>query len=460
MGKQKAPVRKNDIVTVKIEDLTHRGSGVGKVDGYPLFIPNVIPGETVEVKVVRANKRFGYGRLENIINESAERVSPPCNVFYKCGGCQLQHMSYDMQLEMKQSQVKQAMQKIARIDDAVVHPTLGMEDPWVYRNKIQMPVGEKDGELITGFYQPRSHFIIDDMEKCIIQNEQGDALVETVRKIATELGITAYDEVNHTGTLRHIIVRTTYETNDLMLILVTRTNELPQKQQLVERLTKKFPTLRSIMHNINNEKTNVILGNQMKKLFGDDYIIDSIDHLKFKISPKSFFQVNPTQTKVLYDTALQYAAVDEEDIVIDAFCGIGSISLFLAQNAKKVYGIEVVPEAIENAKENAQINEITNAQFVVGKAEEVMPKWSKEGLKPNVIVVDPPRKGCDEVFLQAMIDMQPDRIVYVSCNPATLARDLRILADGGYETKEVQPVDMFAQTSHVECVALMSMVDE
>lgn len=459
MTKQKVPVQKNDIVTVEIKDLTHRGSGVGKVEHYPLFIPNVIPGETVEIKVVKANKRYGYGRLKRTLKASPERVSPPCNVFYKCGGCQLQHMSYKMQLKMKEDQVRQAIKKIARLSDVTVHPTIGMKDPWVYRNKIQMPVGEKDGELITGFYQPRSHNIIHDMEKCIIQDERGDTLVETVRKIATKLGITAYDEVNHTGILRHIIVRTTYKTNELMLILVTRTNELPHQDELINRLRKKFPTLKSIIHNINSEKTNVILGEKMKKIYGDDYIIDTINNLKFKISPRSFFQVNPEQTVALYQTALKYANVDKNDIVIDAYCGLGSISLFLAQKAKRVYGIEIVPEAIKNAKENAHLNDIDNAQFVVGKAEEVMPLWSKKGLKPDVIVIDPPRKGCDEVFLQAMVEMQPNRIVYVSCNPATLARDLRILADGGYETKEVQPVDMFAQTAHVEAVAVLYKKD-
>lgn len=458
MKKKKRPVQKNEIVTVMIDDLTHDGNGIGKVDGYPLFIPNVLPGEKAEIKVVKVNKRFGYGRLEKLMTESDERVSPPCNVFYKCGGCQLQHMSYDMQLQMKQNQVKNVMKKIAHIDDSIVEPVLGMEDPWRYRNKIQMPVGEKDGELITGFYQRRSHRIIDDMERCIIQNEVGDRMVDAVRTIANDLGIDAYDEITHKGTLRHIIVRTAYETNDTMIILVTRTKHLPHKQTLIEQLTKKFPSLRSIIHNINSDKTNVILGKQTNTIYGDDYIIDSIDDLKFKISPQSFYQVNPTQTKVLYDTALLYAEVDENDVVIDAYCGIGTISLFLAKRAKKVYGVDIVLQAIKNAKENAKLNDIDNAEFVVGKAEEVMPKWKKDGLKPNVIVVDPPRKGCDEVFLQAMIDMEPERIVYVSCNPSTLARDLKILEEGGYKTKKIQPVDMFSQTSHVECCVLLKKI--
>lgn len=455
MSKQKAPVKKNETITLTFEDLTHEGSGVGKVEGYPIFVPHGLPGEEAEVKVIKVNKRFGYGKLLDIKKASPERVTPPCNVFYKCGGCQLQHMSYDMQLKMKRDQVKNVMQKVAHLDHVPVHPVLGMEDPWRYRNKIQIPVGEKDGELITGFYQQRSHRIIDDMDTCVIQNELGDRMVEAVRRIATDLGIEAYDEESHRGILRHIIVRTAFGTNDTMIILVTRTDKLPQQDELVKQLTETYPAIKSIIQNINKEKTNVIMGKKSLTLFGEDYIYDSIGDLKFKISPRSFYQVNPTQTKVLYEKTLEYANVDRNDIVIDAYCGIGTISLFLAQKAKKVYGVEIVPEAIDDAKINAKLNGITNAEFVVGEAEKVMPWWTAQGLRPDVIVVDPPRKGCDEALLQAMIDMAPKRIVYVSCNPSTLARDLRILEDGGFNTQEVQPVDMFCQTSHVECVSLL-----
>ena len=453
MTKQKLPVKKNDVVTLTFEDLTHEGNGVAKINGYPLFVPFGLPGEEAEVKVVKVNKRFGYGKLLDVKKASPHRVTPPCNVFYKCGGCQLQHMSYEMQLEMKQNQVKNVMRKIAHLDDVPVHPVLGMEDPWRYRNKIQIPVGEKDGELITGFYQQRSHRIIHDMETCVIQNELGDRMVEAVRRIATDLGIEAYDETTHRGLLRHIIVRTAYGTNDTMIILVTRTEKLPQREELIKQLVETYPSIKSIIQNINSDKTNVILGKKSRTLYGEDYIYDSIGDLKFKISPRSFYQVNPTQTKVLYEKALEYADVGENDVVIDAYCGIGTISLFLAEKANKVYGVEIVPEAIHDANINAKINGLSNTEFVVGEAEKVMPKWKEEGLRPDVIVVDPPRKGCDETLLQAMIDMEPKRIVYVSCNPSTLARDLRILEDGGFTTQEVQPVDMFSQTSHVECVA-------
>ena len=458
MAKMKAPVKKNQTIDLEIEDLTHEGNGVGKVDGYPVFTPFVLPGEKAAIKIVKVNKKFAFGKLIQLHEQSQHRVEPPCNVFYKCGGCQIQHMSYDMQLEMKQNQVKNVMKKIAHLPDIPVHETIGTDDPWRYRNKIQIPVGEKDGELITGFYRQRSHDIIDDMETCVIQDELGDRMVEAVRRIATELDISAYDEIKHEGILRHIVVRTAYETGDVMIILVTRTEKLPHQQELIEQLTDTYPAIKSIIQNVNEAKTNVILGKMAKTLYGDDYIIDTIGDLKFAISAKSFYQVNPVQTKKLYDKALEFANVGADDTVIDAYCGIGTISLFLAQSAKKVYGVEVVPEAIDNAKENAKLNHIDNAEFVVGQAEKIMPWWSAQGLRPDVITVDPPRKGCDEALLKAMINMQPKRIVYVSCNPSTLARDLRILEDGGFKTQEVQPVDMFPQTMHVESVALLELV--
>src|SRR5690625_3994615 len=346
MAKQKPPVKKNETITLSFEDLTHEGNGVGKVDGYPVFVPFGLPGEEAEVKVIKVNKRFGYGKLLDLKKASPDRVTPPCNVFYKCGGCQLQHMSYDLQLEMKRNQVRNVMQKVAHLDHVPVHPVLGMEDPWRYRNKIQIPVGEKGGELITGFYQQRSHRIIDDMDTCVIQNELGDRMVEAVRRIATDLGIPAYDGKKHRGVLRHIIVRTAFGTGDTMIILVTRTEQIPQQEELINQLTETYHAIKSVIQNINKEQTNVIMGKNSQTLYGEDYIYDSIGDLKFKISPRSFYQVNPTQTKVLYEKALEFARVGADDIVIDAYCGIGTISLFLAQQAKKVYGVEIVPEAI------------------------------------------------------------------------------------------------------------------
>lgn len=452
------PVQKNEQLTITIEDITHEGSGVGKVDGYPLFIPKTLPGEEAVIKVVKVNKNYGFGKLLELKKTSPERVEPTCHVY--CGGCQLQHMSYPLQLQMKQNQVHNVMKKVAHLEHVLISPIIGMEDPSHYRNKIQIPVDEKNGELITGYYQKRSHRILQNQDTCHVHSHAMNEVLPFVRHLMNKYGVKAYDEKTHRGELRHIMIRTGHFTGEMMVVFVTRTAKLPAKEQIIEELTEKFPFISSIVQNINDQRTNVILGKKTKVLWGAAYILDMIGDLTFAISPKSFYQVNPVQTKVLYDKALEYANIDENDVVIDAYCGIGTISLFLAQKAKKVYGIEVVPEAIEDAKKNAERNGINNAEFTVGQAEKVMPKWKKEGLNPDVIVVDPPRKGCDPEFLDAMIAMEPKRIVYVSCNPSTLARDLRILEDGGFETKEVQPVDMFPNTGHVEAVALLSRMNE
>ncbi|GIO22824.1 23S rRNA (uracil(1939)-C(5))-methyltransferase RlmD [Oceanobacillus sp. J11TS1] len=451
------PVQKNEQITITIEDLTHEGNGVGKVDGYPLFIPNTLPGEEAVIKVVKANKKFGFGKLLELKTTSPERIEPTCHVH--CGGCQLQHMSYALQLKMKQDQVHNVMKKVAHLEHVPVHPIIGMEEPSHYRNKIQIPVDEKNGELIMGYYQKRSHRIIENQDTCQIHDHATNEVLPFIRQLMNKYGVTAYDETSHRGQLRHIMIRTGHYTNEMMVVFVTRTAKLPGKEQIIEELTNKFPFIRSIVQNINDQRTNVILGKKTNVLWGTAYIHDKIGDLTFAISPKSFYQVNPVQTKILYDKALEYAKIDEDDIVIDAYCGIGTISLFLAQKAKKVYGIEVVPEAIEDAKKNAERNGIDNVEFTVGQAEKVMPVWKQEGLNPDVIVVDPPRKGCDPDFLEAMIAMEPKRIVYVSCNPSTLARDLRILEDGGYETKEVQPVDMFPNTGHVETITWLELAD-
>ncbi|MDL4841763.1 23S rRNA (uracil(1939)-C(5))-methyltransferase RlmD [Aquibacillus rhizosphaerae] len=453
MVKQKPPVEKNETIELTFEDITHEGDGVGKVNGYPLFVPFALPGEKAKVKVIKVKKNFGFGKLLHIDEVSPERVEPPCDVYVQCGGCQLQHMSYNMQLEMKQNQVKNTLRKIGHIEDIPVHPTIGMEDPWRYRNKVQIPVGYRHGELITGFYRKRSHEIIEGMDRCVITAEINDRMVEAVRRMADRLGITAYDERSYRGVLRHIMVRTGQATEETMIVIVTRTEELPHQEEFVKELHETYPQIKSIVQNVNKQQTNVILGRKTKVLWGEEYIYDTIGDIKFAISAKSFYQVNPPQTKKLYDKALEYANLSGGETVIDAYCGIGTISLFLAQKAKKVYGVEIVPEAILDAKQNAKLNNIENTEFYVGEAEKIMPWWTAQGLKPDVIVVDPPRKGCDEALLEAMITMKPKRIVYVSCNPSTLARDLRILEDGGYETKQVQPVDMFPQTGHVEAVA-------
>ncbi|HZG73112.1 MAG TPA: 23S rRNA (uracil(1939)-C(5))-methyltransferase RlmD, partial [Chondromyces sp.] len=362
-----------------------------------------------------------------------------------------QHISYEGQLQFKEKQVREVLARIGKLDNVKVHPVLGMEHPWYYRNKAQVPVGEKNGRLIAGFFKPRSHEIVDTNES-VIQLPEVNEAIQTVKEICSELGIQAYDEVAHKGVLRHIMARYGKTTGELMVVLITRTPDLPHRMKIVEEITHRLPAVKSIVHNINPKKTNVIMGEETHVVWGNEVIYDYIGDVRFAISARSFYQVNPVQTKVLYDKALEYAGLTGNETVIDAYCGIGTISLFLAQKAKIVFGVEVVPEAIEDAKRNAELNGIENAEFAVGKAEEVITEWYKQGNKADVLVVDPPRKGCDEALLQTIIDMKPEKVVYVSCNPATLARDLRILEDGGYTTLEAQPVDMFPQTTHVEVV--------
>ncbi|MDY7221181.1 23S rRNA (uracil(1939)-C(5))-methyltransferase RlmD [Halalkalibacterium halodurans] len=456
MSKQQAPVNKNDVVEVTIEDLTHDGAGVAKVDGYALFIPKALPGERLKAKVVKVKKGYGFGRVLNMIEASPDRIEAPCPVFNQCGGCQLQHMSYDAQLRYKQKQVQDVLERIGKITCVTVRPTIGMNEPWRYRNKAQVPVGEQEGGLIAGFYQERSHRIID-MDECLIQHEENDKVIRQVKELACELGIRGYDEEKHRGTLRHVVARYGKSTGEIMVVLITRGEELPHKKTLIERIHTAIPHVKSIVQNVNPKRTNVIFGDKTKVLWGEEYIYDTIGDIKFAISARSFYQVNPEQTKVLYDQALEFANLSGSETVIDAYCGIGTISLFLAQQAKHVYGVEIVPEAISDAKRNARLNGFDNVQFAVGEAEKVMPWWYAQGVRADVIVVDPPRKGCDEALLKTILNMKPDRVVYVSCNPATLARDLRILEDGGYETKDVQPVDMFPWTTHVECVAWLAL---
>ncbi|MGD6900055.1 23S rRNA (uracil(1939)-C(5))-methyltransferase RlmD [Bacillus infantis] len=446
------PVQKNDYIDVMFEDLTHDGAGVAKVDGYPLFVPNALPGERAQVKVTKVNKGYGFGRLMEIYEESPHRVVAPCPIYKECGGCQLQHLSYQGQMLAKEKQVRDVLTRIGKLEDVKVHPVLGMSEPWRYRNKAQVPIGEHEGGLIGGFYQQRSHQIID-MKECLIQQEKNDEVVQAVKEICAKFGVRAYDEGRHKGELRHIMARHGLVTGEVMVVLITRTNELPNRKKITEEIAASIKGIKSIVHNVNPKKTNVIFGDVTRVIWGEEVIYDYIGDIKFAISARSFYQVNPEQTKVLYEKALEYADLSGEESVIDAYCGIGTISLFLAQKAKKVFGVEIVPEAIEDAKRNAALNGITNAEFAVGEAEIVIPDWYKEGNQADVLVVDPPRKGCDEALLQTILSMKPKKVVYVSCNPATLARDLRILEDGGYKTEEVQPVDMFPQTMHCEAVA-------
>ncbi|MBC1402760.1 23S rRNA (uracil(1939)-C(5))-methyltransferase RlmD [Listeria booriae] len=448
-----APVKKNDCLDVVFEDLTHDGNAVAKIDGYPIFVPQGLPDEIAQIKVLKTNKNYGFGKIIELTKESADRVTPPCLVYSQCGGCQLQHLSYDGQLRMKQKQVAQVMRRIGK-QDVEVLPTLGMKNPWNYRNKAQVPVGFVNGRLVAGFYQQRSHQIID-MNTCLIQQEENNEVIQTAHAIFAKYYVEPYDETTRKGVLRHLMTRFATTTGELMLVIVTTKLNFPNKAEILAELQQSIPELTSLVQNVNTANTNVIFGEQTVVLAGREYIMDTIHGISFAISARSFYQVNPEQTEILYTEALKLAGLTGEETVIDAYCGIGSISLCLAKEAKHVYGVEIVPQAIEDARANAKLNKMDNVTFAVGKAEEVIPDWFKQGIKADVLVVDPPRKGCDDALLQTILKMKPKRVVYVSCNPATLARDMLVLTEGGYEAKMVQPVDMFPQTTHVECVTVL-----
>ncbi|MGN0396414.1 MAG: 23S rRNA (uracil(1939)-C(5))-methyltransferase RlmD [Candidatus Fimimorpha sp.] len=449
-------MQKNDLVTVTIEDMTTEGEGIGKADGFPLFIKDSIIGDQVRAKVMKLKKTYGYARVEEVLVPSDDRVQPACDVARQCGGCQLQAMSYEKQLEFKRNKVKNNLRRIGGFQDIEVLPVIGMEQPWRYRNKTQVPFGmDKNGEIVAGFYAGRTHSIINH-EDCLLAPEINTIIIQTVKAYMKQCKVMPYDEKNHRGIIRHVLIRQGYKTGEIMVCVVINHKSLPGADVLVERL-KQISGMTSISYNINCEKTNVILGEKVIHLYGPGYITDYIGDVKYQISPQSFFQVNPVQTEKLYAKALEYAQLTGNEIVWDLYCGIGTITLFLAQKAKMVYGVEIVPPAIEDAKKNAALNHIQNAQFYVGRAEDILPeKYKKEQVKADVIVVDPPRKGCDQELLQTIIQIQPKRVVYVSCDSATLARDLKYMNEQGYEIEKVQPVDMFAGSVHVETVVLLS----
>jgi 23S rRNA (uracil1939-C5)-methyltransferase len=447
------PVEKNKDYEIEITGFGYEGEGVGKVEDFTVFVPGALKGETVKVKIVKISKNFSFGKLLEVIHPSKDRVVPICPIYKRCGGCQLQHLSYEGQLKFKKDRVEDNLTRIGglNINTIMLNETIGMESPYRYRNKVQLPIGKKDGKVLIGFYAERSHEIIN-MDSCLIQNEEADKAAEITKKWAEKYDIDAYNEEDNSGKLRHIMIRKAFETGEVMIVLVTNGEVMPHKQEFVNEILENIPGIKSIIQNVNMAKTNVILGTKCLTLWGEDFITDYIDKFKFHISPLSFFQVNPIQTEVLYKTALDYAKLTGEETVFDAYCGTGTISLFLSQKAKKVYGVEIIPQAIENAKHNAEDNGIKNVEFIVGQSEVAIPELIKQGVYADVVVVDPPRKGCGKDLLEAIGKMEPKRIVYVSCDPGTLARDLAILEVFGYITKEVQPVDMFPQTGHVECV--------
>lgn len=448
--------KKNDIVTITIEDMGTDGEGIGKVEGYTLFVKDTVIGDVAEVKLMKLKKNYGYARLMRIITPSADRVEAKCDYAKQCGGCQIQFLSYEKQLEFKRNKVQNHLTRIGGLDDVVVQPVIGMEEPFYYRNKAQFPIGtDKEGNPIAGFYAGRTHTIIANTN-CHLGVDVNETILNMVLDYMKAEKVPAYDETTGKGCIRHVLIRVGFTTGEIMVCLIVNGNKLPKADKLVDRLAA-IPKMTSITLNVNTERTNVILGKKLLPLWGETTIRDYIGDICYRISPLSFYQVNPVQTKKLYDTALEYAGLTGEETVWDLYCGIGTISLFLAQRAKMVYGVEIVPQAIEDAKFNAELNGIKNAEFYVGKAEEALPEmYEKEGVYADVIVVDPPRKGCDETLLATMVQMQPKRIVYVSCDSATLARDLKYLCAEGYAVARVQPVDMFPQGVHVETVVLLS----
>ncbi len=453
--KKKAPVEVGKVYTVNITDIGSHGEGVGKFCDFTVFVSGALPEEKVEVKITTVKKNYAKGNLLDIVIPSAGRIQPECPYFPRCGGCQLLHLDYERQLAWKQSRVEHLIRTIGQ-SSAPVYPVVGMERPNGYRNKMQLPVGKDKDQVKCGFYVSGSHRIVD-VTHCLIQDAGNNRLLQAVHRIMHEYDIRPYEESSHSGDIRHVIGRTSRW--GLMAIIVTKDEQLPQVNVWIEELRKQVPELVAIYHNVQPKRSNVILGNKTELIWGEERLPANIDCLKFMLSPGSFFQVNPEQTEKLYQLVLQEAALTGQELVIDAYCGTGTISLFLAQQAKQVIGIEIFAPAIADAKENAEINKVRNADFIVGDATVMMPKLAAQGLQPEVIVMDPARAGCTEEVLQAVAGMQPQRLVYVSCNPATLARDVAILAELGYELQHVTPVDMFPHTTHVECVALMTRVE-
>ena len=460
-------MNKNDIVTVEITDIGVSGEGIGHVDGYTLFIKDAVIGDVVEAKVMKAKKNYGYARLMKVITPSEYRVEPKCAFARRCGGCQIQEMSYDRQLVFKNQKIRGNLERIGGFTkdqiDTVMQPVVGMEHPFGYRNKAQFPFGtDKEGNPITGFYAGRTHDIIANTD-CALGVEQNKEILEIILQYMRENKIKSYDEKTGKGLIRHALIRYGFKTKEIMVCLVVNGKKLPKAERLIEKLIQ-IEGMTSITISPNTRRDNVIMGDSYEILWGQGYITDYIGNVKYQISPLSFYQVNPVQTEKLYGLALEYADLKGDETVWDLYCGIGTISLFLAQKAKQVYGVEIVSQAIDDAKENAKINAIDNAEFFVGKAEEVLPEYyaeyerehNGETAHADVIVVDPPRKGCDETLLETIVKMQPEKVVYVSCDSATLARDLKYLCANGYEIKMCRGVDQFPQSVHVETVVLLS----
>ena len=449
-------MKKNDLLTLKIEGMGNEGEGIGKADGFPLFIKDALPGDVIRAKALKVKKTYGYGRLMEIVTASLDRTEPPCPVHRSCGGCQIQALSYEKQLEYKREKVQNQLIRLGGFSAPEVLPVLGMDEPFRYRNKAQFPFGrDREGRVVTGFYAGRTHHIVPNWD-CLLGVAENQEILEILVDFMEQEGIAPYEEASGEGLVRHVLIRKGFATGELMVCLVLNGDVLPGAGELADRLFQ-IPGMTSFTLNVNTKNTNVILGDKLIPVRGQAYITDRIGDVQYRISPLSFYQVNPVQTKRLYETALSYAGLTGTEVVWDLYCGIGTISLFLAQKAGRVYGVEVVPQAVEDARENAALNGLSNVEFYLGKAEEVLPRqYEEKGIRADVIVVDPPRKGCGRACLDTMLSMAPERIVYVSCDSATMARDLKLLCEGGYELKKVQPVDMFPHTAGIETCVLLS----
>lgn len=470
-------MKKNDRFVLKIEDMGENGEGIGRLDGYIWFVKDAVIGDVIEAGVTKMKKQYGFARLIRVIEPSEYRTEERCPSARRCGGCQIQAVDYQEQLRLKEKKVYNNLKRIGGLSSlllpggeetteqtkeekernaVVMEPIIGMENPWRYRNKAQFPFGRnKDGRIVTGFYAGRTHDIVK-QEDCLLGVEENREILSIIRNFMEEYKIEPYNEETHRGLVRHVLIRKGFQTGELMVCLVINGRKLPGQQALTERLLE-IPGMTSISLNVNQEKTNVILGKELINLWGEGHITDYIGAVQYRISPLSFYQVNPVQTERLYGTALEYAGLTGNETVWDLYCGIGTISLFLAQKAKQVYGVEIVPQAIDDARENARLNHMENVEFFVGKAEEVLPEqYERNQIYADVIVVDPPRKGCDEKCLETIVKMSPNRVVYVSCNSSTLARDVKYLEERGYRTERVRCVDMFPHSGHVETVVLLS----
>lgn len=439
-------------VLVTIKRLGINGEGVGFYKKKIIFIPGALPNEEVFVRITKEHPKFLEGELVRVKTKSNERIKPACTIYEKCGGCQLQHMTYAAQLKAKKDIVKQAFERYTSIKNLPIHDTIGMDEPWNYRNKSQLQIGEKKGNYMAGLYAAKSHQLIE-LTNCPVQHPDTNKVTEKVKRILQQLRIPVYKERTHSGIVRTVVVRTSFYTKEVQVVIVTATKILPKKEKIITEITRQLPNVTSIVQNINTEKTSVIFGNETIVLAGNETITEKLGSFSFDLSARAFFQLNPVQTVTLYNEAKKVAQLTGNEKVVDAYCGVGTIGLWLADGAKEVRGMDVIKESVMDAQENMKKHGVEHATYVVGKAETWLPKWKKEGFDPDVIVVDPPRTGCDKTFLQTVIDMNPKRFVYVSCNPSTLAKDVDYLMKRGFELKSVQPVDMFPQTAHVECVS-------